>query len=138
MNHPLALIVEDDPTLIGHDRSGQTFGIYAELLADRVTLLHASGLVEARAIADQSGTDLEVVVLDGYVVGGTTETLAAWLHERFPGLPMIAASSNDQMRASLLRHGCIMEAKAKSDVPDLVLDLLNRRGRLSQIEASAD
>jgi hypothetical protein len=129
MKKPTVLIVEDDVNLIGHlPPDGQVFGLYADFLAERARILHAESEAEARELILKHGSDLKVAVMDGFIVGGTSEQLTDWLHQRHPALPIIASSSDREMNFRLVRLGCVAKTHLKSDVPKLVLGTLAELG----------
>jgi CheY-like chemotaxis protein len=115
----LVLLVEDDEVV------GQAIKLLLE--DDGWEVVWAKDRYEARDLYTAHKHEITAAVFDGYLEktcgGNTFEIIRIMREDNFKG-PMIAASSNPDMRKDMIRAGCTDQCP-KDSISDCLIDQLN-------------
>jgi len=117
------LLIEDKPEQL--KRWAEEFDCLYEGL---YSVVCANSEEQAMEVFPQQQWD--AVVIDGCLDGDNFDSppLIRWLKERVkPGVPLIAASSNEELMGLMKDEGCTHSAFKKSHAPGIVHSILRRQ-----------
>ncbi len=107
------LIVEDE----------QSFNCYYRgRLSERVNLTIIDNLKDVEDFINKN-PDIDLITMDGNIIGGTTVALVRKIRATFKGL-IVATSFNPDLQKELLSAGCDYKVD-KADLPKAVVRLLD-------------